>query len=93
MSWGFQIKETRFEDAKERIREAKDSYDFDSSGGDEGREQANIAEKALIALIESETVVAPGGSFTATLSGHANPEHKPRSGWANDMITVMINQA
>ncbi len=92
MSWGFGINESRFADAKERIREAKAAYDFDQVGGDEAREQANAAEKALVALIETETVVGPGQGFRATLGGHSNPGHEPREGWANDTITVSLSQ-
>jgi hypothetical protein len=39
---------------------------------------------------------AVGGSekkFVVTLSGHSNPGHEPRAGWATDMITVSVQQA
>jgi hypothetical protein len=30
--------------------------------------------------------------FSIILSGHANPGHRPRSGWANDCVTISVVQ-
>lgn len=30
--------------------------------------------------------------FNIALSGHVNPNHEPRDGWANDTVTVNVSQ-
>ncbi len=35
----------------------------------------------------------PNGNVNVTLSGHANPGHKPRQGWANDMVHMTVTSA
>ena len=37
--------------------------------------------------------VVGDGNINVTLSGHANPGHKPRQGWANDLVTVSVSSA
>jgi len=33
------------------------------------------------------------GRVNVALSGHANPGHKPRQGWGNDMVHVTVTSA
>ncbi len=33
------------------------------------------------------------GNVNVTLSGHANPGHRPRAGYANDLVTVSVSSA
>lgn len=63
---------------------------------------ADLENPAVVAQIEAagaavEGLIASGavgkGPFTANLSGHANPEHKPLTGWANDTITVSLTHS
>lgn len=60
---------------------------------EDARDQYEAARAAAIDLITSGAIGRVGAKFTTLLSGHANPEHEPREGWANDCITVSIYQA
>lgn len=51
--------------------------------------QFNVAVEAAKKL--AEAVGRPGDDVRITLSGHANPDHAPRPGWAEEMITVSVS--
>lgn len=56
-------------------------------------EQHAVAQKAVELLIASGVLGDPDeDEFVVTLSGHSNPGHEPRAGWANDMISISVNQ-
>jgi hypothetical protein len=55
----------------------------------EQREQLDVATQAARAL--ARVVGRPGDHVRVSLTGHANPEHAPRDGWANEMITVSVS--
>ena len=56
-------------------------------------EQFTEAKRVAGVIIESGVVGDPQGWFNISLSGHANPGHKPAEGWANDSCVVNIYQA
>jgi hypothetical protein len=56
---------------------------------DEQSDQFEAAVDAARAL--AKAVGRPEDEVYVTLSGHANPEHGPRPGWADEMITVSIS--
>jgi hypothetical protein len=49
-------------------------------------EAAVEAAKALAAVVGR-----PSDAVIVTLNGHANPDHGPRAGWANETITVSVS--
>lgn len=57
----------------------------------EREDQVAAAKKAVLALVKSGAV-GDGEAFQVTLSGHANTDHKPAQGWANDVVTVSVAQ-
>lgn len=57
------------------------------------REQFQLAKGIANNLIASGVVGKGSKEFIVTLSGHANPGHEPRAGYANDAITVTVSQA
>lgn len=65
------------------------SADVDSN---EAVEQLDVARKSAIAIMESGAVGAKDGDYIVNLHGHANPEHRPLSGYANDCAGVSIAQ-
>ena len=56
-------------------------------------DQFEVATRAAQAIIDSG---AAGDGlarlFVVTMSGHANPGHEQRAGWANDTVTVTVRQ-
>ncbi|NUO58983.1 MAG: hypothetical protein HOV78_20165 [Hamadaea sp.] len=61
---------------------------YDSS---EVCQQIDAAAAAAAALLTSGTLGE--GPWFVSLSGHANPGHKPTPGWSNDAITIHVSQA
>lgn len=83
MSWGTR---TLVEASKDAI-EVPDPVLSDDVGSEQA-EQLTAAREALAALVGA--VGRPGDKVVVTLSGHANPGHAPRPGWANECITVQV---
>lgn len=50
-------------------------------------------DAALAAASSGMTRVVGDGNINVTLSGHANPGHRPRQGFANDLVTVSVTSA
>lgn len=74
--------------------ESTEDVDVESIQGqdlEEAKEQANTVLAAAQNIIDSGAIGE--GPYRITLGGHANPEHKPQYGWANDTISVAISQA
>lgn len=96
MSYSFSVTNVKTEDVESALTTAFDSYQKNLASGDyeldaAAKEQGTAAIAVAKSLVDSGTV---GGSvFNVTVSGHANPDHKPRSGWANDALTVAVSSA
>lgn len=55
-------------------------------------EQFKEALDAAMSLIVSGAFGDDTKTFYIRLSGHSNPNHEPRSGWANDSVVVSVSQ-
>lgn len=60
-----------------------------NGGTDEVVEQMQAATAAAADLAAS----VGGSKINVSLSGHANPDHAPTSGYANDQVTVSVSNA
>lgn len=58
----------------------------------EHKQQYAKALLAVTELIDSGALGDPGGKYSFNVSGHANPDHQPAPGWANDSLTISISQ-
>lgn len=88
MSWciGYNSKKD-FED------EVRASHSTATDSPHYSQDQVDAARKAVKLLLESSTVgLYNEYDFNISLSGHANPAHRPASGWANDCITISVSQ-
>lgn len=56
------------------------------------KEQVEMAIESAVSIIASGAVGNDEKDFTVSISGHANENHEPASGWANDTITVSVTQ-
>jgi hypothetical protein len=65
--------------------------DFDK-WDDAPAEQLVAARSLVYDLIEKGAVGNSSKTFNVTLSGHANPDHEPAEGWANDMVSISVSQ-
>jgi len=59
----------------------------------EAGDQFDAARDAAIHIMAQGAVGGPGKKFVVIMSGHSNPDHEPRPGWATDVITVSVTQA
>ena len=57
----------------------------------ESARQLIAARRAAVTFAQSSTVGAE--RVTVTLSGHANPDHRPVKGYANDFVTITVSNA
>jgi len=55
-------------------------------------DQVEAAREAAKAIMRSGAVGGESTLFRVTASGHSNPGHVPREGWANDCITLTVSQ-
>jgi hypothetical protein len=73
--------------AKEAI-----SYTEPAYAAEVETEQRDQLEAAKVAAgVLAQAVGRPDDDIRVTVSGHANPEHGPRDGWASEMITVSVS--
>lgn len=80
----------RYDNAEQGIADIAVSPDSDNP---DQIEQVKAAKEAILALVKSSAVVNDVSQDVAvSLTGHANPGHKPTTGYANDMITVTLSQ-
>ncbi len=95
MSWSVQLADvdpmTVEEATRERYAAFKANYSDHAEVYQAMDEQFEAALNAARVLLVRGTV--GGGNVNVTLSGHANPGHKPRQGWANDTVTVSVSSA
>ena len=92
MSWNFSVVASK-ESVDAALNAAAESQVDNIMRSDSGAEMLSQAEQATyaaVALIESGCL--GDGTFTVNLSGHANPGHQPRDGWANDAVSISIAQ-
>jgi len=90
MSWSFSVIATK-ESADAALNTAAESEIDNIMRSDSGAEmlaQAEQATYAAVRLIKSGCL--GDGPFRISLSGHANPGHQPRDGWADDAISISI---
>lgn len=59
----------------------------------EALEQIELAKMLALAIVQDGCVGDEDQHFYVSLSGHANPEHQPTEGWANDCVSVSVSQA
>jgi hypothetical protein len=95
MSWSVQLTDVDpvvvEEAARERYAAFKASYSDHAEVYQAMDEQFEAALNAARILLVRGTV--GGGHVNVSLSGHANPGHKPRQGWANDYVMATVSSA
>lgn len=55
-------------------------------------DQVEVAREVAKTIMASGAVGGEEARFRVTASGHSNPDHVPREGWANDMINLTVSQ-
>lgn len=64
---------------------------FQPESAKESREQFEEAVESVVNIISSG-VMGDHKLYNVTIGGHANVGHEPASGWANDSLTISIQQ-
>lgn len=90
MSWNVTLTSLNPEDLEQAARKSYTAYkaNYHDDGSvfgamDEQFDAALGAAKALLPTVGE-------GLVNVILSGHANPGHRPRQGWANDTVHVTV---
>jgi hypothetical protein len=86
MSFSFNVPATPVAEFSEAATKAARDCVALSNPAEHTKESIDAAVAAACALAAAG--VLGSATVTATISGHANPDHKPLAGWANDCITV-----
>ena len=95
MSWNVTL--TDLDPSEVGAAAAKACRDFKANYSDDAEailamdEQMEAALNVVRFLMPRDVVGE--GNVNVTLSGHANPGHKPRQGWANDYVAVHVSSA
>ena len=96
MSWSLSVNTGQPGDTESparRVLDSVDGYLTSQEAPDFVREAVEQAAYAALEVLHSEVVGSPDRhSFVITLSGHANPDHKPTEGWVNDFVTINVTQ-
>lgn len=82
MSWYAAPVEVYFDQAESGLEQ----IEVTGQEGPHVDEAVQAAKDAAVDLIRSG--VLGYGNVRVSLSGHANPGHKPTEGWSNDTITI-----
>jgi hypothetical protein len=69
----------------------KPEYPLAPNPTEEVTEQVELARRLATTAIDSG-VIGEGKDYRISLAGHANPNHEPVDGWANDMLSINISQ-
>ncbi len=97
MSWNFTAAsnapiaevEAKFDEAAAAYEAGRAANDYTLD--DAAKDGIAAARAAVKAVVESGAVGS--GLVTVTVSGHANPGHKPAKGWSNDCVQVYVVSA
>lgn len=102
MSWNVRVADVNPAEVEEAA--AKEYADFKARYSDEDAAIKAMDEQFDAALEAARVLLRLGGfipdprtgsqgNVNVTFSGHANPGHLPRRGWANDVVTVSVSSA
>ena len=95
MSWSIKLEEHYGGDFDTQVDKAIAGWRNDNPAAtDDLIEQVVAAGRAAKLIASSGSVGRDEGvRFYGSLQGHANPDHLPRDGWAQDTVGVYVNQA
>lgn len=80
------------EDLRQALVAAADKARTES-GSDAESETGQLLEAAVqTALRLAAAVARPEDRIAVTVTGHANVDHAPREGWADEYLTVTVNR-
>ena len=93
MSWNLNLQNV--DDASLEAVAAENYADFKSRYTDSSGAVEAMDEQVIAAVAAARSLVAGvgGGPVTVTLSGHANPNHQNREGYAPESIHVSVATA
>lgn len=96
MSWNISARVNPDEDIKESLLTAKKQAlvvrGFDPGEAEPTLKQIDTAIFAAIDIASRMFIDGRVLPINIALSGHANPNNTPRSGWGNDFVSINISQ-
>lgn len=94
MSWMLSLHVPASEVAADLVAEKVAEYVEQTNPSQDVLEAVKKAAEIAVMLVGSGTVGSPDNrhDFAISMSGHANPDHEPAQGWANDFVSVSVYQ-
>ena len=77
--------------SREKYERFKETTPVDEDVIEAMDEQFDAARSAVFAILETNSVGE--GRVNVTMSGHTNPDHLPRKGWAPDHVNMQVTKA
>lgn len=94
MSWSFSSGPHKAAEFEKHLKEdAAKTIENNAHLGEHGVEQIKHAVEAAVGTVKSGVVGGEHHFFHVTMSGHANPNHEPAPGWANDVVSIHVSQS
>jgi hypothetical protein len=88
MSYSFSASSLNVDDFDKSFSAAVEDYRDHAHLAEDAKEQFATAVKAVKAIVKSGVVGS--AVVTVSITGHANPDHKPTSGWSNDSLNIQV---
>lgn len=91
MSWSFSFQADSADQVNEKGTAAMEVY----TEGWDATDEHDIAKEQMETAIECAATIAGvvgKRQFQVSLSGHANPNHEPRQGYANEITNVSVSE-
>lgn len=94
MSFSFTIPATPVADFPAAVDKAVAGFEqLLAQSEHENKTESLESVQAAIAAAQNilDSGVVGSGTVSASISGHANPDHQPTAGWANDFVSITIS--
>jgi hypothetical protein len=91
MSFSFTVTATRG-DVEAAVADAAARYDLTFAGDAADTTREVIGKVAALAQAQAEAIGRAGDVIAVSVSGHSNPDHAPRDGWAGETLMISVSQ-
>lgn len=91
MSWFINLTKIPADEVARTIADATIPHDLPPETETEAQQQLAVAKAAALVVFTNE-VVGTEGEYNILLSGHAEPNHVRRPGYASDSVTVTVQR-
>lgn len=92
MSWSIMLTSIPHDEFVEALASKAEEYIAATDLSEEAVSQITAARNIAGNIVTAGVVGGEARTFSVYLDGHANPDHEPAEGYANDAISIRISQ-